>query len=452
MTNKKRAALRSLGCKVNSYETEAIRERLEAAGFEIVAFEDENADVYVINTCTVTNIADRKSRQMLHRAKKKNPKALVVALGCYVQTGADKVKEDDAIDLAIGNNKKGDIVNLILAALDEKDKCSKDEIDLDISKEYENLAVDRASEHTRSYIKIQDGCDQFCSYCAIPLARGRVRSRQVVDILDEANRLVDSGIKELVLTGIHLCSYGLDFFRKDNDLTRAEAEKDYLADSKESFYKAGYLIDVIEKMARIPGLERIRLGSLEPRMITEEFAGRLKATGKVCPHFHLSLQSGCDSVLARMNRHYDIREYADKVNILRNVFHNPAITTDVIVGFPGETKEEFELSFDFLEKINFYEIHVFQYSPRKGTVASRMKPQVSPEEKKKRSDRVLDLTSRQKKAFEELYRGKRVSVLVEEIVKSDKGCLAIGHTPEYIRVEMENGESYKVNTIVEYPF
>jgi len=518
-------ALHSLGCKVNSYETESVRESLEKLGFTIVPFEDDTADVYVINTCTVTNIADRKSRQMLHRSKKKNPNALVVAMGCYVQTDEAGVKKDECIDIAIGNNKKGEVVPLIVKAIEEQELANKlsasgsnpsdknatnmvensgensvenskhrllNNLELEIDSEYENLTIDRASEHTRSYIKIQDGCNQFCSYCAIPLARGRVRSRKLDDILDEAKRLVASGIKELVLTGIHLCSYGLDFYEQDRKLVSLaeqqmattehqeesiaqqvelakklvddaehieERGQDYLQDARQDLYRKGYLINVIEQLAKIDGLERIRLGSLEPRMVTKEFAKRLKDTGKVCPHFHLSLQSGCDETLKRMNRHYNSKEFSDRVAILREVFDRPAITTDVIVGFPGETEEEFNACKKFLEEINFYEIHVFQYSPRKGTVAAKMKDQIDPKVKKARSDELLELTSRQKADFEACYAGEKVSVLVEEII--EKGKFATGHTPEYIKVNIPldkdgyahiDGEALAVseNDIIEY--
>ena len=378
----KKVALHNLGCKVNSYEIEVMQENLKKNGYKIVPFAP-GADIYIINTCTVTNIADRKSRQMLHKAKKMNPDAVVVAVGCYVQTGTESVKQDECIDLAVGNNKKKDIVSILEEYLREKELNRQDKTlhettipDINDGKqEYEEMTLTHAGEHTRAHIKIQDGCNQFCSYCIIPYARGRVRSRKEEDILNEVRGLVAAGYQEIVITGIHLSSYGLDFIHK--------GDGDYLqgVNIRTLAYRKGYLLDILEKINAIEGLKRIRIGSLEPRIITEEFANRLKKLDKLCPHFHLSLQSGCNETLKRMNRHYTAEEFKEKVEILRNVFENPAITTDVIVGFPGETEEEFQETYRFLEEINFYEMHVFKYSKRQGTVAAARKDQVDEDRK-----------------------------------------------------------------------
>lgn len=408
----KKVALHNLGCKVNAYETEAMQELLEANGYEIVPFA-EGADIYIINTCTVTNMADRKSRQMLHRAKKMNPDAIVVAAGCYVQAQEEVGKTDDCVDIVIGNNCKKDLI-AILEEFSTKNReknqhqVMKDLVDIHHTKEYENLNLSKTAEHTRAYMKVQDGCNQFCTYCIIPFTRGRVRSRSKQDVLEEVCRLAEHGYQEIVLTGIHLSSYGVDL----------EGEN---------------LLSLIEAVHEIEGIKRIRLGSLEPRIITEEFAERLSRLEKICPHFHLSLQSGCDTVLKRMNRKYDSAEYYEKCILLRKYFSNPALTTDVIVGFPGETEEEFEESRAFVEKVGFYETHIFKYSRRQGTKAAAMKDQIPEQVKAKRSEILLELDQRQRQAYEALWEGKEAEILVEEEFIRDGQKYWTGHTKEYIR-------------------
>lgn len=420
----KSVALHNLGCKVNSYELDAIQQMLQDKGYKIVPF-DETADIYIINTCTVTNIADRKSRQMLHRAKKQNPDAVVVAVGCYVQTGRETVEKDEAIDLAIGNNKKKDLVPILEEYLREREenRRSIDKTlgnttipDLGRPVEYEEMQLKRTADHTRAYIKIQDGCNQFCSYCIIPFARGRVRSRRPSDVISEAAALVEAGYQEVVLTGIHISSYGIDLEGAD-------------------------LLSLIRELHGIEGLKRIRLGSLEPRIITREFAEGLKALPKVCPHFHLSLQSGCDDTLKRMNRHYLASEYYEKVELLRQIYDMPAITTDVIVGFPGETEEEFEITRAFLEKVDFYEMHVFKYSRRQGTNAAKMKDQVKDEIKTERSNILLSLEREQSRRFRQHFIGRTVEVLMEEPAVIDGKSYMTGHTKEYVKVALETQEN-----------
>lgn len=425
----KNVALHNLGCKTNAYEMDVMQQMLQEKGFHIVPFDTE-ADIYIINTCTVTNIADRKSRQMLHRAKKKNPNAVVVAVGCYVQTGKEAVEKDDAIDLAVGNNRKKDLVPILEAFLEQREKEKADKtlndtsvIDINDTDEYEEMTLEQTAEHTRAYIKIQDGCNQFCSYCIIPYARGRVRSRKEEDILQEIRGLAENGYKEIVLTGIHISSYGID-----------------LEDRAEHYQGQDYLITLVEKIHEIPGIQRIRLGSLEPRVITEETAKRLAALPKVCPHFHLSLQSGCDETLKRMNRHYSAGEYSKCVEELRKVYPHPAITTDVIVGFPGETPEEFEVTRNYLETLNLYEMHVFRYSVRQGTRAAGMKGQVPEPVKADRSDILLAMEQRQSGEFRQYYVGTRVEVLYEETKEIDGKIYQIGHTKEYVKVARETEE------------
>lgn len=408
----KRAALHNLGCKVNAYETEAMQQLLEQNGYEIVPF-SEKADVYVINTCSVTNIADRKSRQMLHRAKKLNPDSIVVAAGCYVQTSEEQARADAAIDILIGNNKKHELIPM-LEAFEAQREASGDIIDINGPTEYENLSVTRTAEHTRAFIKVQDGCNQFCSYCIIPYARGRVRSRELSDVLEEVKCLSENGYKEVVLTGIHLSSYGVD--------------------------KGENLLHLIRKVHEVEGIRRIRLGSLEPGIVTEEFARELAALPKVCPHFHLSLQSGCDATLKRMNRRYTCEEYRQGVKLLRKYFEHPAITTDVIVGFPGETEEEFEVTREFLREIAFFEIHIFKYSRRQGTRAAVMTDQVPEEIKAKRSDLLFADTAGMSEAFVHWYDGKHVEVLMEEPVFVDGKRYFTGYTPEYVRVALDSEE------------
>ena len=417
----KKAALHNLGCKVNAYETEAMQELLEQNGYEIVPFQ-EGADIYIINTCTVTNMADRKSRQMIHRAKKMNPDAIVVAAGCYVQAQENSDKIDECIDIVIGNNKKQNLIE-ILEEYEQKRKeadgvfVQQEVIDINHTKEYEELHLTKTAEHTRAYIKVQDGCNQFCSYCIIPYTRGRIRSRAIEDVVDEVRRLADNGYKEVVLTGIHLSSYGVDFEEKET------------------------LLSLIQAVHAIEGIERIRLGSLEPRIITEEFASALSALPKICPHFHLSLQSGCEETLKRMNRRYSAEEYFEKCMLLRKYFENPALTTDIIVGFPGETEEEFEESRAFVEKVNFYETHIFKYSKRQGTKAAVMPNQVPEPEKTKRSNTLLALDERNRKAYEEQFSGKETEILVEEQMEKDGKTYWIGHTKEYIRLAILSDEN-----------
>ncbi len=404
-------AIHSLGCKVNSYEAESMEQLLKQAGYTIVPF-DENitADIYIINTCSVTNIADRKSRQMLHKSKKINPDAIVVAAGCYVNADTKKAAEDNAVDIVLGNNCKINIVEALENYYKDKNN-SEMVVDFKEKQEYEELKLDEVSTHTRAYIKIQDGCNQFCSYCIIPYTRGRIRSRDIDEIEEEVTKLVSKGFKEVVLTGIHLTSYGVD-------------------------NNKGSLLEVIMRLDKIEGLQRIRLGSLEPRVITEEFAKTLSSSKKICPHFHLSLQSGCDTVLKRMNRKYTTQEYYDKCCILRKYFNNPAITTDVIVGFPQETEEEFEATKAFLEKVHFYEMHIFKYSRRKGTVADRMEGQVDEKVKTQRSAILLELENKMSKEYRQQHIGKTEEVLIEEIVSENGKDYFMGFTPDYIRVKI----------------
>ena len=401
---KKKAALHNLGCKVNAYETDAMRQMLEQAGYEIVPFAP-GADVYVINTCTVTNIADRKSRQMLHKAKKMNPRAIVVAAGCYVQASADRQEIDTSIDIVIGNNKKKDLVEIL--AEYERSHAEEFIIDVNHTQEYEELSISHTSEHTRAYIKVQDGCNQFCSYCIIPYARGRVRSRSMEDVIEEVCSLAANGYQEVVLTGIHLSSYGIDL---DTTLT-----------------------ELILAVHEVDGIQRIRLGSLEPRIVTEEFAQQLSQLPKLCPHFHLSLQSGCDATLQRMNRKYTCEQYAQGCELLRKYFDHPAITTDVIVGFPGETAEEFETTRTFLEQIGFFEIHIFKYSLRKGTRAAQMPQQVPEDVKHARSEQLFSDQAPRNEAFLNWYLGKEVQVLLEEKVSFGETEYLVGYTKEYVK-------------------
>lgn len=407
---KKRAALHNLGCKVNAYETEAMQQILESAGYEIVPFQ-EVADVYVVNTCSVTNMADRKSRQMLHRAKKNNPDAIVIAAGCYVQTKEAEALLDGTVDIVIGNNKKHELLERIRAY--EEDHGDRESVaDINHEKqEYEELYLERTAEHTRAFIKVQDGCNQFCTYCIIPFARGRVRSRKAEDVLEEVRRLAGHGFKEVVLTGIHLSSYGID-----------------TGDS---------LLHLIGLVHGVEGIERIRLGSLEPRIVTEDFAKALSEMPKICPHFHLSLQSGCDATLQRMNRRYNTREYEQGCEMLRKYFEHPAITTDVIVGFPGETEEEFEMTKAYLQRIRFYEMHIFQYSKREGTKAAVMEYQIPEPVKKERSNILLSIEKKMSEGFREYYQGKTVTVLMEEAYTYEGEQYFTGYTREYVKVAVK---------------
>jgi len=417
-----KAALHNLGCKVNAYETEAMQQQLEERGYEIVPF-DQKADVYIINTCSVTNIADRKSRQMLHRAKKLNPEAVVVAAGCYVQVASDALKEDDSVDIIVGNNNKARLADILEEYM--KDRQGDEGgyvLDIARAREYEELHVSRLGEHTRAFIKVQDGCNQFCSYCIIPYARGRVRSRKPEDVEAEVKGLVARGYREVVLTGIHLSSYGTEHM--EGSLVKG------------GDWDSGPLWDLIERIHRVEGLERIRLGSLEPRIITREFAEKLAGLPEFCPHFHLSLQSGCDATLKRMNRHYTTEDYLRRCGILREIFDHPAITTDVIAGFPGETEEEFEETRRFLETVRFYEMHVFKYSKRQGTRAAVMEDQVSEQVKARRSDVLLELEKTMSREYRERFAGSRVSVLFEEAAEIGGKWYMMGHTPQYVRAAL----------------
>lgn len=418
----KKVALHNLGCKVNAYETEAMQEMLEGAGYEIVPFQ-EGADIYIINTCTVTNIADRKSRQMLHRARKMNPEAVVVAAGCYVQAQEAKEDIDPCIDIVIGNNKKQNLLSILTEYEAQHSDVKKEMIDINHTHEYEELHLTKTGEHTRAYIKVQDGCNQFCSYCIIPYARGRVRSRRPESVVEEVRHLAANGYREVVLTGIHLSSYGIDL---DEEIG---------------------LLELIRAVHAVEGIERIRLGSLEPRIITEEFARSLSELPKVCPHFHLSLQSGCDETLKRMNRRYNSEEYYEKCTLLRKYFQNPALTTDVIVGFPGETEEEFEASRAFVERVSFYETHIFKYSRREGTRAAVMKDQVPEQIKAKRSAVLIGLGHEKQNEYERKYTGREVEVLIEETAEIGGKEVWIGHTKEYIKVAVSSEENLQ-NRIV----
>lgn len=403
-----KVALHNLGCKVNAYETEAMQELLEQKGYEIVPFK-EGADVYVINTCTVTNMADRKSRQMIHRAKKMNPEAIVVAAGCYVQAKEQSGEVDECIDVVIGNNKKKDLIEILEQYQEKRQGVKKAVIDINHTKEYEEMHLSKTAEHTRAYIKVQDGCNQFCTYCIIPFARGRVRSRAKVDVIREVKDLAANGYQEVVLTGIHLSSYGVDLDGED-------------------------LLSLILAVHEIDGIKRIRLGSLEPRIITEEFAKTISGLDKMCPHFHLSLQSGCNATLGRMNRRYNAEEYYEKCQLLRKYLGNPALTTDVIVGFPGETEEEFAQSKAFVDKVDFYETHIFKYSKRAGTKAAVMENQVPEQVKTVRSNVLLELDKMKREAYEENWLGKTVEVLMEESIQIDGKVYQVGHTKEYVKV------------------
>lgn len=434
----KKAALHNLGCKVNGYETEAMQEMLTKHGYEIVPFQ-EKADLYIVNTCTVTNMADRKSRQMLHRARKKNPEAVVVACGCYVQ--AKQGELDESVDIVIGNNRKKDLIEILKSYEDAQPRREEDAarqehqgeepadtrnrrrelIDISRVREYEEMELSSAAEHTRAYVKVQDGCNQFCSYCIIPYARGRVRSRSRDSVVREVRQLSGNGYKEVVLTGIHLSSYGID-----------------TGDS---------LLGLIAAVHEIPGIRRIRLGSLEPGIITEEFAGAIAKLPRVCPHFHLSLQSGCDATLKRMNRRYTSKEYEEKCALLRRFYDRPALTTDVIVGFPGETWEEFAQSKEFIDRMDFYETHVFKYSKRTGTKAAGMENQVAEDIKNARSSELIALGERKRASYEETLIGTVQEVLIEEEIRRGTDWYQVGHTREYVKVGQKMSEN-RVNEVV----
>ena len=421
----KKAALHNLGCKVNAYETEAMEELLKKDGFTIVDFNEE-ADVYVINTCSVTNIADRKSRQMIHKCKKLNPDACVVATGCYVQNFGKDIADELGADIILGNNKKNDLVIKVHEYFDKLDKNDGPILDYfdinDGNVDYEDMLIEKDSEHTRAFVKVQDGCNQFCSYCIIPFARGRIRSRAIDDVVNEVTGLAKAGYKEVVITGIHLSSFG----------TGTEFG----------------LADLLEAVQNIDGIERIRMGSLEPQIVTENFAKRVSALSKMCPHFHLSLQSGCDSVLVRMNRKYSIEEYTKGVEILRKYFDNPAITTDIIVGFPGETEEEFDTTLNYVDFIKFAELHVFAYSKRAGTKAAKMPGQITNAAKKERSAKLISLGLEKTKEYRMSFIGKELDVLFEERQTIDGEEYFVGFSKEYIKCMIKADDKDLSNTIL----
>lgn len=420
----KKIAIYTLGCKVNQYESDSMMDLLKKEGCSIVPF-SEYADVYIINTCSVTNMADRKSRQIIHRAKKINPEAVVIAAGCYVQAAKEQLEKDEDIDIIVGNNRKNDIARLISEFYESKSVVDNF-IDINVTKEYEDMWLVKPSEHSRAYVKVQDGCNNFCTYCIIPYTRGRIRSRAMSDVLSEIDGLAKEGIKEVVITGINLSSY------EDSE--------------------GNNLLELIMSVAKIEGIARIRMGSLEPRIITEDFLAAISREPKICPHFHLSLQSACNETLKRMNRKYTIEEYKDKCRMIRDYYDRPAITTDVIVGFPGETEEEFSVTCDNLRELNLYEMHIFKYSKRNGTIAATMPNQVAEEIKTKRSDILINMAETNKEAYEKTFSGERIKVLIEEYDKEDGVCFAKGHTERYVLCRWEESEDFckkHINEIVE---
>ena len=408
----KTVAFCTLGCKVNQYETNAMMQKMIEAGYEVVDFETK-ADIYIINTCTVTNMADKKSRQMLRKVKEINPEAILVAVGCYAQVAKEKLEQIPEIDLILGINEKNDIVKYV-------EQASKNTYVSDVLHQTEFLDFGDVTytEKTRAVIKVQDGCNQFCSYCIIPYARGRIRSRKPESVIKEITDVAKEGIKEVVITGIHIASYGKDFNTE---------------------YR---LIDLLEEIQKVDGVQRIRLGSLEPTLITEEFVTRLKKLSKICDHFHLSLQSGCDETLKRMNRKYTTDQFRHVVELLRNAYPEVHLTTDVIVGFPGETEEEFNKTYEFLKEIKFYKMHVFKYSPRSGTVAAKMPNQIDGNIKEERSNKLIELSDENEKEYNQKYIGKEVEVLLEE----REGEYLKGHTTNYMVVKMKTNENLE-NTI-----
>lgn len=415
----KKVAFCSLGCKVNQYETNAMAQKFVANGYKIVEF-DEYADVYIVNTCTVTNIADRKSRQMLRRAKEINKDATLVACGCYAQVAKEELKKIPEIDLIIGNNEKNDIISIIENHIAQK---GTEDIVSDVmyKLDYVELGTTTYTEKTRAVIKIQDGCDRFCSYCLIPYARGHIRSRKIENVIEEIKKVVEEGINEVVITGIHIASYGRDF--KGENIG---------------------LIDLLEEINKIKGLHRIRLGSIEPTIITEEFVKRLSKLDKICDHFHLSLQSGCTETLKRMNRRYTTEEFKEVTKRLRTKLPNAALTTDIIVGFPGETEEEFNMTYEFLKEIAFYKMHVFKYSQRKGTKAAVMPNQIDGKVKEERSKKLIELSNENEYNYNKKYIGREVEVLFEE----REGEYLKGHTTNYIVVKHKTDKDDLINKIV----
>jgi len=426
----KSVALHNLGCKVNEYELEIMQQNIQKAGWKIVDFA-QKADIYIINTCSVTNIADRKSRQMLHKARKQNPDAIVIAVGCYAQTDTNGAIADEAIDIVVGNNRKTQIVDIIEDYIaDKSNACYVD--DLSKAMPYEESVLEEQTGRTRVDVKIQDGCNQFCSYCIIPYARGRVRSRSLKSIVDEIKILALNGVKEVVLTGIHLSSYGLDFHDDGTGKTPS-----YNGMASEGDFTNTDLIEVLKSVSAIQGIERIRLGSFEPRAITEEFLEYISSNEKICPHFHLSLQSGCDETLKRMNRHYTANEYLDRVELIRKYYEHPAITTDIIVGFPGETDKEFEQTCKFADEVCFYETHIFKYSKRRGTVAEKLPNQLTEAEKAQRSEVLAAKNEINSKRFRADLLGKEVEIITEETISVNDITYTVGYTKDYVRCAME---------------
>ena len=413
----KKVSFYTLGCKVNQYETNGMIQKFKESGYEIVDIEQEIADICIVNTCTVTNMSDRKSRQALRKIKEKNPNAVIVATGCYAQVAKAELEKMPEIDIVLGNDEKNDIVKYVEKFIKEKDKLIKIQ-DISNQKEFIDMGQITYTEKTRAVVKIQDGCNQFCSYCIIPYARGRVRSRSQESIINEITQISKKGIKEVVITGIHIASYGRDFNDENG------------------------LIDLLEKINLIDGIERIRLGSLEPTIITEEFIKRLVKLDKICHHFHLSLQSGCNETLNRMNRKYSTDEFRKIVERLRKYYKDVILTTDIIVGFPGETEEEFKQTYQFLEEIKFYKMHVFPYSPRRGTRAAVMPNQIDGNIKEQRSKKLIELSNKNEKEYNEQYIGKEVEVLFEDREKE----YYKGHTQNYILVKYKTAEELE-NTI-----
>ena len=423
-------AFHNLGCKVNSYETDAMAQKCIEKGYKIVDFE-QKSDIYVVNTCSVTNIADRKSRQMLHKAKKQNPDSVVVAVGCFVQANPEEVAKDEAIDLIVGNNKKKDLFEILEEYLNQRSE-SKDLQGRTITDvhhcDYEELKINKSEEHSRVFVKIQDGCDRYCTYCIIPYVRGNLRSRKPEDVVREIKEIAANGYREVVITGIHLSSYGKDFLKD------GKPSLDYTGNSD-------YLIDLLKDINDIEGIDRIRIGSFEPMILSEDFVEKLSRINKLCPHFHISLQSGCDSVLKRMNRHYNTEQFYEKTVLLRKYFPGCALTTDVIVGFPGETDEEFEETYKYLTKIKFFETHIFPYSRRKGTVADRMPDQLTMNEKKERVSKLLELDAKLSAEFRKSKLGETTDIVVEETKVIDGKEYLVGHTPEYIMCAINTGNN-----------
>ena len=416
----------TLGCKVNQYESDSMADELKSKGAILVEFE-EAADICIINTCSVTNMAERKSRQIIHRAKKLNPNAVIVAVGCYVQADKEGLEADSQIDMVIGNNRKKDIVRILVEYFEDH-STSDNYIDINNTKEYEEMTLIKPVEHSRAYVKVQDGCNNFCSYCIIPYTRGRIRSRKLVDVIEEIKGLAKKGIKEVVITGINLSSY--------ND-------------------EGVGLLQLLKQVSKIDEIQRIRMGSLEPRIITEEFLEGICKDEKICPHFHLSLQSACNETLKRMNRKYTIEEYMEKCELIRKYYDRPAITTDVIVGFPGETEEEFAITKENLEKLNLYEMHIFKYSIRNGTVAATMPNQISDQIKEKRSNILLQVAADNKFQFEESFKGEKLKILVEEYDKVGEECYIKGHTDRYIMIRRLMDEKFcknNVNNIIDIEY